>query len=590
MKKILAIVSNTFLSVKEWSGRSKKLLKKLAIGCVAAICILLVAILGLNIYLDNKYPANIILEDAFVDISSLDFQFSDRDLNSAYDEEEATKITFAEGENVILKKAGTYILSGNLTGGMLIVEAGEEDKLQVVLDNCTINNEAGPAFYVKSADKVFITLASDSVNTISDGKEYEYVDGETNVDGAIFSKADLVINGSGRLVVEGNYKHGIVSKDDLVIGSGAYDITSVKKALNGKDCVKIYSGDIEIKAGSDGICSDNSEDANRGFVYIEGGNINITSGNDGIQAENILKFDNPVIEICSGGGSANAPVREDNQFARGPKGDDEEAEEVVETTESTKGIKSATDIIITDGEYIIDSVDDTVHANGSIKIEGGNLYLKSGDDGIHADNTLQIVEGNIDISKSYEGLEAYQIAVSGGDISILSTDDGVNASSGSDTSTFLESIKKVLASSLNGKLEISGGNLFVNAEGDGLDSNGVMTISGGTTFVAGPSSDGNAIIDCDGDRVVNGGIVVCIGSSDDDNEFSEVNNQSSIATTFAKQEAGTTIQICDSNGNVIVSFEAPKAYNCILATAPEIQEGSTYMLKVSGEVIATVEN
>ena len=384
----------------------------------------------------------------------------------------------------------------------------------------------------------------------------------------------------------GNYKHGVVSKDDLVICGGTYDITSVKKGLNGKDCVKIYDGDIKINAGTDGICSDNAEDSVRGYVYIENGNIDITSGNDGIQAENVLKLQTPMVTVCAGGGSINAPVRENSRFNRG---DDDEAEEE-ENTESIKGLKAGTDILISEGQYIIDTVDDTVHANGSIKIEGGKLDLKSGDDGIHADNTLQIVDGDIDIANSYEGLEGYQISMEGGTILVVSTDDGINASAGSDSVGIVESIKRLLVRGLNGKLEILGGELTVNAEGDGLDSNGVMTISGGTTIVAGPVSGGNNIIDCDGKRVVNGGIVLCIGMEDEDNEFSDVNNQSSITTAFAEQDAGTLVEICDDDGKAIVSFEAPKAYDSILATAPEIIKGNTYVVKVDGETIGTIEN
>ncbi len=508
MKKIMFILKNTLSMLKQWCIKHRKLLKRFGIGCAVTVAVLSIVAVGLYIFFSSKYPTEIILDGVYMDLSGMDFEFSDRDLAGTYEPDGAIKISATDGKievdgenaevdgkNIILNAEGTYILSGDFNGNMVIVEAGDADKVQVVLNNCTISNEEGPAFYIKSADKVFMTLCEGTINTISDGKKYEYTDGETNVDAAVYSKADFTINGNGTLTVDGNCKHGIVSKDDLVICSGTYEITSVKKALNGKDCVKIYDCNMSIYAGTDGICSDNDENADRGFVYIYKGNINITSGNDGIQAETVLELIAPSITVCAGGGSINAPVRE-GEFGR-KENEAEEAETSAETTESTKGLKAGNDIWILGGEYIIDTVDDAVHANGSINIEGGTFELKSGDDGIHADNTLYITEGRINIEMCYEGLEAYQIAIAGGRISVISTDDGVNASVGSDELGLTDSIKSFFAPCLNGKLEITGGVVAVNTEGDGLDSNGVMSISGGKTYIAGPTDGGNDAFDCD---------------------------------------------------------------------------------------------
>lgn len=511
MKKLLFILNCGILLLKEWCRKRRKLLKRALLVCAALMAIGILTMAGMYIYFNNKYSSAIVLDGAYADISLMDFTFSDRDVNGVYDEENAIRINVTDGQvlaqsekvladegNIILKSEGTYVLSGELSGGSLIVAAGEGDKLHIVLDGFVINNENGPAVYIKSSDKVYITLASGTINRLSDGKAYEYADGETSVDAALFSKSDLSINGAGTLVVEGNYKHGIVSKDDLVIGSGIYEITSAKKALCGKDCVKIKNCDMTLKAGTDGICSDNDEEAHRGFVYIENGNIDIVCGNDGIQAETILRLEEPAISVCSGGGSANAPVRNEDSFGRGSREEGEsETTEATEATESMKGLKAVGDILITGGIYYIDSVDDAIHANNSIRIEGGYLELKSGDDGIHGDNTLSIVEGKINIGKCYEGLEAYQIMIAGGGIFVVSSDDGVNASCGSEEMSAWENIKRFFAHGLNGKLEITGGVLAVNTEGDGLDSNGVMSISGGKTYVAGPTGGGNDAFDCD---------------------------------------------------------------------------------------------
>ena len=136
-----------------------------------------------------------------------------------------------------------------------------------------------------------------------------------------------------------------MSKDDLIIGAGTYNITSVKKALNGKDCVKINDCNMIIKAGTDGISSSNDEDADRGFVYIQNGDIEITSGNDGIQAETVLKLANPKINVCAGGGSVNAPVKVEEKFGRG-EAEAEQVEAATESEESIKGLKAGKEMLI----------------------------------------------------------------------------------------------------------------------------------------------------------------------------------------------------------------------------------------------------
>ena len=176
----------------------------------------------------------------------------------------------ASGTNLYnITAGGTYTLSGNITDTMVTVDAGNAD-VTIILNGATIKNSKGPAIYVRSADKVTITLASGTTNTVSDGTSYSITDSDSTLDAAIFSKADLTINGSGTLNLTGNYKHGIVSKDDLIISSGTLQVAANNVGLNGKDCVKINSGNITVNAGSDGIRSDNTEDASRGYVYLYG--------------------------------------------------------------------------------------------------------------------------------------------------------------------------------------------------------------------------------------------------------------------------------------------------------------------------------
>ncbi len=499
-------INNILNKIKNQLTDHKKIFKRLSIGFGVMLGVVIISIVVLYIYLKFAYPSEIVIEGAFTDISNIDFAFSDRDLDASYDINEAIEIRDAiiptdcteissKQDKIVFNAAGTYILSGDFTDKMLFVSIGEQDKIQLVLNNCIIQNSAGPAIYIESADKIFLTMPEGTVNTISDGSDYEYTDEESNLDGAIFSRADLTLNGSGKLVIKGNNKHGIVSKDDLIIGGGEYDITSVKKGISGKDCVKIYDCDMNINAGSDGIAATNSEEASKGFVYIEKGNLNIQCGNDGIQAETVIKLEKPNITVCTGGGSVNAPVRVE-KFGKN-RDQDVETSQTNENEESVKGLKAGTDLLIIAGNYSIDSYDDSIHANNSIQIDGGTFMLKSGDDAIHADNTLLVLNGDVLVESCFEGLEAYQIAISGGKIIVTSSDDGINASGELNEDNLFDAIKLLLAPQVNGKLEITGGTVAVNTEGDGLDSNGVMTISGGKTYIAGPASNrGNGAFDC----------------------------------------------------------------------------------------------
>jgi len=237
------------------------------------------------------------------DTAGMNFDFTDRDSEGEYDPTTSVQITLADSackvngvgatakdSNVSITAEGTYILSGSISDGSITVDADDTAKIRLVLNGVDITNKSGAALYIKGADKVFVTLADGTENSLADGDSYAQTDGDTTVDAALFSRADLTLNGSGSLTVKGNYKHGVVSKDDLVITAGELTVTSKNVGLNGKDCVKISNADIAINAGSDGIRSDNEEDADRGYIYIESGKLNITAQNDGIQAQTVANF------------------------------------------------------------------------------------------------------------------------------------------------------------------------------------------------------------------------------------------------------------------------------------------------------------
>ena len=398
-----------------------------------------------------------------------DTTVSERDASGEYDASQAKKLS-ADGD-LTIREAGVYVLSGKYTG-MIVIEAGEEDKVQLVLENASLTNDAGPAIYVRSADKVFITAAKGTVNTITDGADYTLTEDETTLDAAVFSREDLTINGSGTLTITGNCKHAVVSKDDLVVTAEDLTVTAANVGLNGKDSVKLSKAAVSITAGTDGIRSDNDTDAAKGFVSVADSEVTIVSGNDGIQTETVFTAENADVTVTSGGGSS----------ARSS------------SSESSKGIKAGASVTINGGVYQIDALDDAIHTNGSLAIQAGSFTINSGDDGVHADEKAEISGGTLTITAP-EGIEATYVLISGGDITITATDDGVNA--GRKSASYTPAV------------EITGGNLTIAmgpGDTDGIDSNGNITITGGTISISGSSA-----FDYDGSATFTGGTVYVNG-------------------------------------------------------------------------------
>ena len=216
---------------------------------------------------------------------TIDTDFTDREQSGTYKTSEAVKITLnkttatvsgngaeVDGSTITITEEGVYLVSGTLEDGQIIVDASDSDKVQIVLDGASINCETNAAIYVREADKVFITLAEDSENALSSGTEYTQIDDNT-VDGVIFSKSDLACNGTGSLTIEANYKHGIVSKDDLVITGGTYNITAADNGITAKDQLKILDGTFTIDAANSAVKAKNTDDTELGNIYIAGGTL-----------------------------------------------------------------------------------------------------------------------------------------------------------------------------------------------------------------------------------------------------------------------------------------------------------------------------
>ncbi len=492
-----------------------------------------------------------------------DDMFSDRDLSGDYSEctditlSESTascsdsSVTVADG-SVTITKAGTYKLSGIFTG-QIIVNAGDSDKVQLVLDNASITKEGSAALYIINADKVFVTTVKGTENTLSSTGKFASSDDETNVDGAIFSKSDITFNGSGTLNVKCESKHGIVTKDDLKITGGTYNITSASQGLSGKDSVRIAGGNITVTSGTDGIHSDNTDDTEKGYVYISGGTLNITSGKDCIDASGTVDIKDGTFTLKAGGGSSEKTT-----------GD---------STESYKGIKADGVLTISGGTFDIDTLDDAIHSNSDVTVSGGTLDISTGDDGVHSDNNTVVSGGEINIAKCYEGLEGQTVTVSGGKVTLTASDDGINAAGGDNQGVGGGFGPDSFSAD-------SDAEIHVNASGDGLDSNGDIEISGGTVYVYGPTSGGDGSLDYKNNAVITGGTVIMAGSSGMAMNFGSQSTQGSILASTGNASAGTAVKLTDSSGNVIAEFTPTVSFQTVVISTPDITSDGTYTLTV----------
>ncbi len=473
-------------------------------------------------------------------------------------------------KSLTITKEGIYQLTGTIEDGLITVNTSGNVKL--VLDNVHITNSSGPAIYVQEAEDVVISTVSDSTNYLEDGSSYKGYD--TDVIGTIFSHDDITFEGEGTLVVTSNCEDAIVSKDDLKIVNGTYQITSADDGIRGKDSVYIKNGVFEITAKGDGIKSTNDTDAGKGYILIEDGTFKIDATLDGIQAETKLFIQNGTFHITTGGGSSITSTRED----WGRWGTTSSS-----NSDSAKGIKSGDNLVIENGDITIDSSDDSIHSNNYIGIKSGTYHLSSGDDGMHADTELIIDGGEIDITKSYEGLEASKITIHDGTIRVVSSDDGINVAGGKDSSSMDRPGANHFSSNSNCTLTINGGTIYVDASGDGLDANGSIYMYGGTVTVDGPTNSGNGALDYDREFVIDGGILIAGGASGMVQGVSSTSSIYNLLINFSSNYGDSdTIMIADSNNQEIVSYHSDKSYSSLVVASPELQNGGTYTIKVNG--------
>ena len=641
------------------------------------LCIALCACMALNGCSSTSLPDDTLsseqeeMDDSVSSSEDSAYTYSDYELDDSFDRQSAASITLSgstaqsngsgvsiNNATVTISKEGCYLISGELEDGQIIVDAGDSDKVQLVLDKASIHCSTGSAILVRNADKVKVTLAADSENELSDGTEYQTDD--DNPDAALFSKDDLVINGSGSLTVQGNYKHGIAGNDDLVITGGRLTVNSLSHALRGKDSVAILDGTFVLTSQKDGIQASNTEDSTKGWVQIDGGNFTIQSSGDGIQAETNLSIYDGGFTITSGGGAVNGADHTENrgggfgrpggnrpdsangqtspempsqpaeggqtpsempsQPAEGEQsssGNESDYSELIfdpddfddtstddsDTTVSTKGIKAGNALLIQQGTFVIDSADDAIHSNYSVTIDGGSFQLSSGDDGIHAEAYLNINGGTTTIAESYEGLEAAQIHISGGTTQVSSSDDGLNATGGSSFELVdgLLVLKDISSSDTeqtfggrggmfevedNCDITISGGNLTVTtSNGDGIDSNGSLNVSGGTVLVFGSSSGGEGALDYTGSSSISGGTLVALGSSGMAQSMEPDDSHATLMVTWDEvQPAGTRLTLCTQQGEILCSLQSTNSFQTAVIGTDSLSAGQKVSLYTGGTV------
>jgi len=447
--------------------------------------------------------------------------------------------------SISITAAGTYVVSGKLDDGQIVVNVADKGVVRLILNGADIHSSKSSPIYVEEAGKLILSLQEGTNNVVSDGTAYGFADASTDEpNAAIFSKDDLTINGTGKLTVQGNFNNGIASKDKLKITGGTFEIHSADDAVMGRDLVAVKDGQFVIDAKGHGVKTTNDTEGEEGLIALEGGIFSIESGGDAL------------------------------------------------------------------------------HSTGGLRISGGDLHIAAGDDAIHAEIAMLISGGTVDITQSNEGLEAGSITIAGGEVHVVSSDDGVNAASGSNDAEGEDrgeaqggvpqgdmpqdgTAPADMAEgggprgggmpggegASNSTLTITGGYLSVDAQGDGLDANGGIVMSGGTVIVNGPTQNGNGSLDYDSTFDMTGGVIIAAGSSGMVQAVSDSSTQAGILMTYPEtQRAGTLIHLEDDAGSTIVTFAPSKNYQAVYISSPDMKQDTAYTLYSGGTSNGTETN
>ena len=451
--------------------------------------------------------------------------------------------------SVLIDQGGVYQLTGTLSEGQLLIEVSKDDTVELILSNVSITSASGAAINCRQAKKLIITLADGTENSLTDTAKYTFDDpAEEEPDAALFSKADTIIRGNGALTVNGNYKHGIASKDDLEIENGTICVTSVSDALRGKDCVTIKGGSFQIRAGKDGISSTNIKDAEKGAIAISGGNFDITAAGDAIQAETVVSISGGEFAITTEGRSTG-------------------------TSDSQKGIKAKEMIVIDSGTFELHTTDDAIHSNLDLTVNGGEFRIETEDDGIHADRALQINGGTFNIPRCYEGFEGTEITFNGGNVFINATDDAIGAYAGTESAEAF----KGWDGNPNISVTINGGEIEAVSGGDTVDSNGNIFVNGGKLRLSSPADPYyEGVLLCNGRVTVTGGDLAMVGNIGVE---LTVENQPMVLVSFSTlQPSGTTVSLRDREGNILLETLSRRDYKQAIFSSGDLRIGETYAI------------
>lgn len=479
---------------------------------------------------------------------------------------------------------GTYTITGTLNDGQIIVDVDKtlypEGAVELSLEGVDIScSDNSPLYIASIGDECTISVKKNTENVISDGTSYTNADEDS---GAIYSKDDIKIKGKGSLTVNGNCADGIVGKDDVKIYNGNITVNAADDGIRGKDSIRIGNpNDLGTEGaydnlsvaittkGGDGIKSTNETDEGKGYVTISGGTLNINAYADGIQAEQAFTLAGGDVTINTYEGSSFTGNASSGNWGWGGGGGMQDGNSN-KTDISAKGIKSNGTMTLSGGTVNIDSSDDCIHSASDITFTGGTYTLATADDGVHSDADLIVNGGTIDVTKSYEGLEGVNITINDGSVKAVASDDGFNAAGGTDNSGSTSPGGWGQGSWGQGggnySLNINGGYVFIDAGGDGLDSNGSITITGGYTVVNGPTSNGDSPVDCDGSATMTGGTVLALGSTGMISEGYPSGN-AYFASTSLNASADTQIVVTDDSGNVLAAYTTIKQSAGIIFTS-----------------------
>ena len=504
----------------------------------------------------------------------------------------ATDGVTVEDGTLTITKAGTYKLSGEYQG-QIKVETADSDAVRLVLDNANITNSSGAALNVVNADEVILYSASGTTNTISDGAEYT-ARGEDDPDAVVYSKADLTIAGEGTLKVNGNHEDGIHTSDGLVIASGTLEVNAANTGIKGKDYVDILGGTINVTAQQDGIKSTNDTDEGQGWTRLSNGTVTVNAGDDGFKASRVVEISGGSLTVEQSdegieaqyinvsGGDVNVTSADDGMNASLKTSDSESTDSSANTSDAANQQQNNQQQGSLPGGQQNGTSNQQQQGMGQPPQGQPPAMSGSSQDGTSQNGTTGTGQQQNNTQNQGNQNMGQPPAMPGGNAQDGTSQNGTTGTGqqgmgqppqggmpGGGGGTF-----EVVDAAIN----VSGGNITVNAEGDGIDSNGVTTLSGGTLIVNGPSQGGNAALDTNGDLLLNGATVLS-GSTADMFEAPSTNSTSGYLklTNSSGFEQGSTVQVADSSGKVVANYKVTKSnVQLVLVSSSSIVKGQSY--------------